>query len=85
MKEKHYIFKIEYTLGGEPHFGPDRHPDTGERWSRRRYQRVHVRKYTALSESTALEMFKETVASGSLIGEDPEIVSVTKLELPRSR
>ena len=62
-----FTFKIEYTLGSDL--------DSPNRAARR-----HVRRYNALSESIALEMFKETISSGSLIGENPEIVSVTKLE-----
>jgi hypothetical protein len=36
----------------------------------------HVRYYKALSESTALSMFKETVRNGSLIGEAPLDIKV---------
>lgn len=65
-----FIFKIEYTLKSDL--------DSPSRAGRR-----HVRRYNALSESIALEMFKETVSSGSLIGESPEIVSVIKLDNSR--
>jgi len=41
-------------------------------------ERLHVRSYQALSESIALAMFKETVDSGSLTGETPEIVKVVE-------
>ena len=39
---------------------------------------LHTRSYQALSEATALEMFQETVESGSLTGETPTIVKVVE-------
>jgi len=36
----------------------------------------HVRYYKALSESTALSMFRETVRNGSLVGETPMDIKV---------
>ena len=39
---------------------------------------LHSRYYHADSESTALEMFHETVESGSLSGETPEIIKVVE-------
>ena len=41
-------------------------------------ERLHVRSYQALSESIALAMFEETVESGSLTGEIPEIIKVVE-------
>jgi len=41
-------------------------------------ERLHTRSYQALSESIALAMFEETVKSGSLTGETPEIVKVVE-------
>ena len=38
----------------------------------------HSRCYQALSESTALEMFHETVESGSLSGETPKIIKIVE-------
>jgi len=38
----------------------------------------HSRCYQALSESTALDMFHETVESGSLSGETPKIIKVVE-------
>ncbi len=64
-----FTFLIKYTLESDPsdpHRGLDPH-------------KFHVRRYHALSESIALEMFKETVGSGSLTGEKPHIVSIRKL------
>ena len=43
-------------------------------------EKSHVRYYKALTKSTALDMFSETVDAGSLVGEKPEKVRVTKLE-----
>ena len=40
----------------------------------------HTRYYKALSESTALDMFKETVIEGSLVGENPANVRAIKLK-----
>jgi hypothetical protein len=41
-------------------------------------RKSHCRFYHALNKTTALDMFTETVKSGSLTGEDPKIVSVEK-------
>lgn len=40
----------------------------------------HSRFYRALSETTALDMFKETVNNGSLTGYDPKNIEVETLE-----
>lgn len=40
---------------------------------------LHSRYYTALNVETAQYMFNETVANGSLLGEEPEIVEIYKL------
>ena len=39
---------------------------------------LHTRSYQALTESTALDMFHETVESGSLSGETPRVVKVVE-------
>ena len=43
-------------------------------------EKPHYRFYKALSKETAKDMFKETVADGSLIGERPEIIEIIKKE-----
>ena len=41
-------------------------------------KKPHHRYYHALNKTTALDMFNESVKSGSLTGEEPEVVSVEK-------
>jgi hypothetical protein len=41
-------------------------------------EEIHYRYYRALNKQTAKDMFQETVANGSLIGEHPKIVEVQK-------
>ena len=43
-------------------------------------EKSHIRYYKALTRSTALDMFGETVDAGSLVGEKPKDVHVTKME-----